>query len=82
MKRNFLIRSGLIAFVVCGLQQVFADDFDATTEIVGPTTNGLVTPANQIVTPAGTQVELPGIRPNALALSPNGKLLILSLIHI
>jgi YVTN family beta-propeller protein len=31
---------------------------------------------NQIVTPAGRQVELPGLRPQALALSPDGRLLL------
>src|SRR5438477_5902236 len=34
------------------------------------------TPANQILTPVGTQVELPGLRPQALALSPDGRLLV------
>jgi len=63
-------------FVARGLQQASADDFDATTAIVGPGADGLVTPVNQIVTPAGTKVELSGIRPNALSLSPNGKLLV------
>ncbi len=52
------------------------DDFDATTAIVGRSANGLVTPVNQLVTPAGTLVELPGLRPQALALSPDGKLLV------
>jgi YVTN family beta-propeller protein len=41
---------------------------------VGP--NRYYTPANQILTPAGLQVELPGMRPQALALSPNGRLLV------
>jgi YVTN family beta-propeller protein len=36
------------------------------------------TPVNQIVSPAGLQVELPGIRPQALALSPDGRLLVTS----
>ena len=40
--------------------------------------NCTVTPVNQIVTPYGTQVELPGLRPQAMALSPNGKLLAVS----
>ena len=35
-------------------------------------------PVNQVVTPLGTQVELPGLRPQALALSPNGQLLAVS----
>lgn len=34
------------------------------------------TPVNQILTPAGTQVDLPGLRPHALALSPDGSLLV------
>ncbi len=36
----------------------------------------LVTPVNQIVTPSGIQVELPGLRPQALALSPDGEILV------
>jgi YVTN family beta-propeller protein len=55
---------------------IFADDFNATTEIVGRGTNGLVTPVNQLVTPAGILVELPDMRPQALALSPDGELLV------
>ncbi len=35
----------------------------------------LVTPTNQLVTPTGRQIELAGTRPNAIALSPDGKLL-------
>src|SRR4051812_23423635 len=34
------------------------------------------TPVNQILTPTGLQVELAGMRPQALALSPNGQLLL------
>ncbi|MCC7373610.1 MAG: beta-propeller fold lactonase family protein, partial [Verrucomicrobiales bacterium] len=37
--------------------------------------NRYVTPNGQILTPAGRQVELPGLRPQALALRPGGKLL-------
>jgi hypothetical protein len=40
--------------------------------------NSYQTPANQILTPAGVTVELPRIRPQAIALSPDGKLLITS----
>ena len=53
-----------------------ADDFAATTGIVGRSTNGFRTPANQVVTPAGTVIELPGMRPQGLALSPDRKLLV------
>jgi YVTN family beta-propeller protein len=38
--------------------------------------NRYYTPANQLLTPAGVQVELPGLRPQALALSPDGRLLV------
>ena len=58
-----------------------ADNFDATAETVGPshsgfTHNKFVTPVNQILTPAGWQVELPPMRPHALALSPDHSLLV------
>jgi DNA-binding beta-propeller fold protein YncE len=46
-----------------------------TREFVGRLgTNTFQTPANQILTPAGLQVDLPGIRPQALALGLNGQL--------
>jgi DNA-binding beta-propeller fold protein YncE len=34
-----------------------------------------LTPTGQVLTPAGRQVELPGMRPQALALSPDGQVL-------
>jgi YVTN family beta-propeller protein len=37
-----------------------------------------VTPVNQVVTPAGQTVDLPGLRPQALALSPDGRILVTS----
>lgn len=40
---------------------------------VGP--QRYVTPVHQVLTPLGIQVELPGLRPQALALSPDGRLL-------
>ncbi len=49
------------------------------TETVGAKeANRTVTPVNQILTPAGIQVPLPGLRPQAIALSPDGKLLAVS----
>jgi len=38
----------------------------------------IVTPVNQIVQPEGRQVNLPGLRPQALALSPDGRILVTS----
>src|ERR1039457_6702919 len=49
----------------------------STQDVVGRIgLNFYSTPANQILTPAGLQVELPGMRPQALALSPDGQLLV------
>jgi YVTN family beta-propeller protein len=48
----------------------------ATRDVVGQIgPNRYYTPANQVLTPAGLRVELPGMRPQALALSPDGRLL-------
>jgi YVTN family beta-propeller protein len=71
---KFLVKS--FALFACLTLSVAADDFDSTIATVGRSTNGLMTPANQLVTPAGTFIELPGMRPQAIALSPNGKLLV------
>jgi YVTN family beta-propeller protein len=49
----------------------------ADTETVGRRgANRIVLPVNQVVTPLGIQVELPGLRPQALALSPDGRILV------
>ena len=70
----------LILSVLLPLNQVrgadAAGDYDATTESVGRSPNGVETPVNQRLTPAGKLVELPGLRPQALALSPAAKLLV------
>ena len=50
---------------------------DDLVERVGTSPDGRsVTPVNQVVTPAGRQVPLPGLRPQAIALSPDGRLLV------
>jgi YVTN family beta-propeller protein len=49
------------------------------TEAVGQTAaNRTVVPVNQVVTPAGVQVPLPGLRPQAIALSPDDRSLAVS----
>ncbi|HWI58534.1 MAG TPA: beta-propeller fold lactonase family protein, partial [Bacillota bacterium] len=49
----------------------------STQEKVGRlSSDRFYTPVNQVLTPAGVQVELPGMRPQALALSPNGRWLV------
>lgn len=55
--------------------QIPASRSDA--EQVGRAADGrIITPVNQILTPYGRQVDLPEMRPQAVALSPDGKLLI------
>ena len=69
----------LVLFIFnTALARDISKPFDTTTATVGQVPTGTETPVNQLVTPAGTFVELPHIRPNALALSPDGKLLITS----
>ena len=46
------------------------------TEKVGPGPRHVVTPDNHLLTPAGRQVDLPNMRPQAVALSPDGALLV------
>ena len=65
-----------MALICFGFTKISADDFAATTAPVGHNDSSLVTPVNQIVTPAGTLIELPGMRPQALALSPDGRRLV------
>ncbi len=51
----------------------------STTERVGPSGRGrVVLPVNQTLTPAGTHIELPDMRPQVIALSPDGRLLVVS----
>lgn len=76
MKKTCLIVTGVIALTAFISRTSPADDFSATTTPVGRSGDSLITPVNQLVTPAGMQVELPGMRPQALALSPDGKMLV------
>jgi YVTN family beta-propeller protein len=49
------------------------------SEAVGRTgADRVVLPVNQVVTPAGKQIELHGLRPQVLALSPDGRVLVTS----
>jgi DNA-binding beta-propeller fold protein YncE len=50
--------------------------FTITEPVKRSSTNRIMTPVNQLVTPVGRVLELPGMRPQALALSPNGKILV------
>jgi YVTN family beta-propeller protein len=50
----------------------------ATDPTTALTAQGTTLPVNQVVTPLGRQVELPKLRPQALALSPDGRILVVS----
>lgn len=69
---------------VVALQSSYAlapspDPFDTTSAIVGRMAGGeFETPDNQHLTPAGKLVELPGMRPQAVAISPDQRLIVTS----
>ncbi|MEI6194356.1 MAG: beta-propeller fold lactonase family protein, partial [Verrucomicrobiota bacterium] len=66
-----------VSLILCfSINHIVAADFAVTSQPVGHGPDGLITPVNQLVTPAGILVELPGMRPQALALSPDGRLLV------
>ena len=68
---------GLMSVCLSCEGQAVTDSLSSTREKVGQVgANRYYTPANQVLTPAGIQVELPGMRPQAIALSPNGRLLV------
>ena len=72
-----VVAVGLAGVVSICRGQARPDSLFSTREKVGQVgTNRYYTPANQVITPAGIQVELPGMRPQAIALSPNGRLLV------
>ncbi|MGI8604545.1 MAG: alkaline phosphatase family protein [Verrucomicrobiales bacterium] len=53
-------------------------DFASTAEKVGHGVGRHVMPDHSIITPAGRQVELPSLRPQGVALSPDGRMLVTS----
>ncbi len=76
--RTSIHRVIFLAALACSLHGVEAQapGFYGKEPVGRLGTNRIYTPVNQVLTPAGLQVELPGMRPQALALSPNGKLLV------
>src|ERR1041385_1160852 len=69
------MKSLLILFAMVAVCHAAAP---ANRETVGRKQGKVVLPVNQTITPLGTQVELPGLRPQGLALSPDGRLLVTS----
>ncbi len=69
--------AGLLALWAARSNCLGAAKSFSTTERVGRAAkNHVVTPVNQTLTPRGLQVDLPGMRPQAIALSPDGRLLV------
>ncbi len=64
---------------MAGVAEAEEPGFQGNTDHVGKLgENRYATPTNQILTPAGLQVDLPRMRPQAIALSPDGRILITS----
>jgi YVTN family beta-propeller protein len=64
--------------VAAAMAQTPQDAMDWSEPVGRDGATRVVLPVNQVITPAGTQVELHGLRPQVLALSPDGKLLVTS----
>ena len=55
-----------------------SSEFDSREAVARQPGGRIVTPVNQVLTPVGQQVDLPELRPQALALSPDGQILVTS----
>lgn len=73
-----LFLSLLAAFAATSCGTAAESPFFSTRENVGRGTDSAVTPMNQVLTPAGVTMDLPGMRPQALALSPDGQIVAVS----
>ena len=78
MNRASLALVVLLAAARNGAARQDAGDFATREPARRGSGDRLVTPVNQIVEPAGRQLDLPGLRPQALALSPDGRILVTS----
>ncbi len=67
-----LVLAMLVGMISC------REDVPDTEQVGAAGENRTVLPVNQVLVPAGTQIPLPGLRPQALALSPNNQLLAVS----
>jgi YVTN family beta-propeller protein len=64
-----LVLAILVGMISC------REDVPDTEQVGAAGENRTVLPVNQVLVPAGTQIPLPGLRSQALALSPNNQLL-------
>ncbi|MGZ4886720.1 MAG: YncE family protein, partial [Candidatus Aminicenantales bacterium] len=76
--RRPVFSAALAFFVLWGAASCRKPAPPDTTTVGPPGPDRTVVPTNQVVRPAGKQIPLPGLRPQALALSPDGRLLAVS----
>jgi YVTN family beta-propeller protein len=76
----FIISLGVLGVTLASLLVGCSlDRSRSRTDLVGQVPkNRYIMPTSQILIPAGQQIPLPGLRPQALALSPDGELLVTS----
>ena len=72
MRTTFLILILILIVIGCASRDFSSHPVGTIRE------DKFILPVSQILTPAGQQIALPGMRPQALALSPNGLLLVTS----
>src|SRR5208283_3697379 len=77
MKLKICIHCLLAAFALTATQAAASlENFDATTEVVGRSTNGFETPVNQLVTPDGNLLVTAGLTHEVVVVDPaTGKIL-------
>jgi len=68
----------LVIFATRCLAGDKADDPSSSEHVARGSDGRVVTPVNQVVISAGQTVDLPGLRPQVLALSPDGRILVAS----
>src|SRR4051812_47425628 len=77
--RSVVYPLGVVALIFgfgCALKTNQPPAFITDASTVGRVDiNTYVTPTGQLLTPSGQQIELPGMRPQALAFSPDGKVI-------
>ena len=69
---NMLVIPSLLLLAACSCRTT---DYFNDEPVGQSAAQRYVTPVHQVLTPVGIQVDLPGMRPQAVALSPDGRLL-------
>jgi len=75
IKKAFFITVGGASLLLAGCTLISKQTRSNPRESRGGEAQAISVPVNQVLTPAGRQIELDGIRPQVLAVSPDGELL-------